>query len=87
VTKEDLKQANLINEQIDVLSKFLKDTQQCWGKLSFFVAPKQQNAQVTIRTSHGWCNNEVSASERLSVGIIDAIKNELALLQAELDAL
>lgn len=87
MTKEDLKQANLINEQIDVLSKFLRDTQQCWGKLSFFATPKQQNTQVTIRTSYGWCSNEVSASERLSVSIVDAIKNELVLLQGELDAL
>lgn len=87
MTTDNLRQANQICEQIDALNKFLKDTRKCCGMLKFFVTPKQQNTQVTLKTSYGWRDNEISASERLSASIVDAIKNELALLQAELDAL
>lgn len=85
MTKEQLTQANTINEQIETLTKFLDENQKCWGILRFFVAPKQTDKQVTLRTSYGWRNEEITASKRLSATIIEAIKQEVSLLQSELD--
>ena len=87
MTKDNLAKATMLSEQIETLNTFLEDTRKCWGKLKFFVTPKRQNVQVTLKTSYGWLDNEISASERLSASIVEAIKNEVALLQSELDSL
>lgn len=87
MTKEELAQANLVNEQIEVLNEFLKTSQRCWGILNFFATPKPTNTQVTLRTSYGWRDGEISASKRLSASITEAIKHEISLLQAELDSI
>lgn len=87
MTKDELAQANSINEQLEVLNEFLKDNRRCWGILNFFVSPKPLNTRVTLRTSYGYCSNEITASERLSANIIEAIKHEVSALERELDSI
>lgn len=87
MTKGELSKANSINEQLETLNAFLEDNQKCWGILGFFSAPKSSNTQVTLRTSYGWHNSEITASKRLSTSIIEAVKREIAMLQSELDGI
>lgn len=87
MTNNELVQANSINEQLEVLNEFLKDNQRCWGILKLFPSPKSPSKQVTLKTSYGYCTNEITASKRLSASIIDAIKRELETLQGELDSI
>lgn len=87
MTKDELARANLINEQLEALNNFLNNNKQCWGILRFFATPKQRAVQVTLRTSYGWRADEISASERLSANIVEAIKQEVSLLQDELSSI
>lgn len=87
MTKAELAHANEINEQIEVLERFLDSTERNWRKLSFFRKSEPQNTQVTLQTAYGYCQDAIEASPRLSEGITEAIRNELKLLQDELDSI
>jgi len=87
MTKEELSHANIINEQIETLEKFLAEDRMCWSKIKFFATPSRQKQNITLRTSYGHINDEISASERLSASIIKAIEDELFLLKHELDSI
>lgn len=85
MTKAELAHANEINDQIEVLTRFLHDTERNGRRLFFFRKPEPQINQITLQTAYGYNQNSIEASTRLSESIVMAVRKELELLQDELD--